>query len=116
VLVTGASGGVGSAVIQLAKARGTQVIGITSPFKIDKILSLGSDRTLARNASLVQELGKSSVNVVIDLVAGKQWLDLLDVLKPFEVCFCGCYCRSARGAGCQNTLPERSEFIRLYCS
>jgi NADPH:quinone reductase-like Zn-dependent oxidoreductase len=83
VLVTGASGGVGSAAIQLAKARGAQIIGITSPSKMDKILSLGADRTLARNASLVQELGKSSVDVVIDLVAGKQWAGLLDALKPF---------------------------------
>ncbi|RDX35750.1 NAD-dependent epimerase/dehydratase family protein [Kangiella sp. HD9-110m-PIT-SAG07] len=83
VLVTGASGGVGSAVIQLAKARGARVLGITSPSKADKILSLGADRTLPRNASLVQELGKSSVDVVIDLVAGKQWPSLLDALKPF---------------------------------
>ena len=28
-------------------------------------------------------LGKNSVDVVIDLVAGKQWPELLDVLKPF---------------------------------
>ena len=83
VLVTGASGGVGSAVIQLARARGAQIIGITSTSKADRILSLGADRTLARNANLVQELGKSSVDVVIDLVAGKQWPNLLDVLKPF---------------------------------
>jgi len=83
VLVTGASGGVGSGAIQLAKARGAQVLGITSPSKADRILNLGADRALARNASLVQELGKSSVDVVIDLVAGKQWPDLLNVLTPF---------------------------------
>ena len=83
VLVTGASGGAGSAVVQLARARGAQVIGITSPSKMDKILSLGADRTLARDASLVQELGRNSVDVVIDLVAGRQWAGLLDALKPF---------------------------------
>ena len=83
VLVTGASGGVGSAAIQLAKARGAQVIGVTSSSKANKLLSLGADRTLDRNASLVDELGKSRVEVVIDLVAGKQWPDFLEVLKPF---------------------------------
>lgn len=83
VLVTGASGGVGSAVIQLAAARGVRVLGITSPSKADKILSLGANRTLARNADLVQELGKNNIDVVVDLVAGKHWPDLLDVLKPF---------------------------------
>lgn len=83
VLVTGASGGVGSAAIQLAKARGAQVLGITSLSKADKVLSLGADRTLTRNDRLVQVLGKNSVDVVIDLVAGQQWPGLLDALKPF---------------------------------
>lgn len=83
VLVTGASGGVGSAVIQLAKVRGAQVIGMTSPPKSDTILELGADRTLPRDADLPETLGKNSVDVVIDLVAGKQWPDLLDAIKPF---------------------------------
>jgi NADPH:quinone reductase-like Zn-dependent oxidoreductase len=83
VLVTGASGGVGSAVIQLARARGAKVIGVTSPSKSDKVLNLGAEQVLMRNDSVVQILGKNSVNVVIDLVAGTQWPDLLDVLKPF---------------------------------
>jgi NADPH:quinone reductase-like Zn-dependent oxidoreductase len=83
VLVTGASGGVGSGVVQLAKARGAQVFGVTSPSKSDRIMSLGADHTLARGDNLVQAIGKNSVDVVIDLVAGKQWPDLLEVLKPF---------------------------------
>lgn len=83
VLVTGASGGVGSAAVQLAKARGARVIGITSPFKSDRVLRLGAEQTLSRNDSVVQKLGKNSVDVVIDLVAGAQWPDLLDVLTPF---------------------------------
>jgi NADPH:quinone reductase-like Zn-dependent oxidoreductase len=82
VLVTGASGGVGSAVVQLAKARGAKVIGITSPSKIDKVLSLGADKILLREDSVTEKLGNNSIDVVIDLVAGKQWPELLDVLKP----------------------------------
>ena len=83
VLVTGASGGVGSAVVQLAKARGAHVQGMTSPPKADRLLKLGADHTLARNVDLIQALGKNSIDVVIDLVAGKQWSTLLEVLKPF---------------------------------
>ncbi len=83
VLVTGASGGVGSAAIQLAKARGAKVVGITSPSKSDKVLNLGAEQVLMRSESATQILGKGSVDVVIDLVAGKQWPDLLDVIKPF---------------------------------
>jgi NADPH:quinone reductase-like Zn-dependent oxidoreductase len=83
VLVTGASGGVGSAVIQLAKARGAQVVAITSPSKVNKLNTLGVDRTLAREDELLKELGRNTVDVVIDLVAGSQWPVLLEVLKPF---------------------------------
>ena len=83
VLVTGASGGVGSAVIQLAKARGARVVGITSPAKADKLIELGAEKTLSREANMVEVLGKNSIDVVIDLVAGSQWPSLLEVLKPF---------------------------------
>jgi NADPH:quinone reductase-like Zn-dependent oxidoreductase len=81
VLVTGASGGVGSAAVQLAKARKARVIGITSQSKTNNVLNLGADNVLLREDSVVQTLGTSSVDVVIDLVAGKQWPELLDVLK-----------------------------------
>ena len=83
VLVTGASGGVGSAAVQLAKARGAKVIGVSATSKSDSLIKLGADQTISRNDSLVQALGRNSIDVVIDLVAGKQWSELLEVLKPF---------------------------------
>ena len=82
VLVTGASGGVGSAAIQLAKARGAQVIAVTSPAKSEALRRLGAERTLAREDSVVEKLGRDSIDVVVDLVAGPQWPALLDVLRP----------------------------------
>ena len=82
VLVTGASGGVGSAAIQLAMARGARVTAVTSPAKSDAILGLGAERTLARDDSVVESLGRDSIDVVIDLVAGRQWPEFLDVLRP----------------------------------
>jgi NADPH:quinone reductase-like Zn-dependent oxidoreductase len=81
VLVTGASGGVGSAAVQLAQARGATVYAITSPIKAETLTQLGALRTLTRDANLVQELGNGSVDVVIDLVAGAGWPALLDVLR-----------------------------------
>lgn len=81
VLVTGASGGVGSAAVQLAKRRGAQVIALCSPSKADAVRALGADRVLDRNADLVAELGEGSVDVVVDLVAGPGWPQLLDVLR-----------------------------------
>ena len=79
--MTGASGGVGSAAVQLAKARKAKVIGITSQSKSNNVLNLGADNVLLREDSLVQILGTSSIDVVIDLVGGKQWPEFLDVLK-----------------------------------
>ena len=82
VLVTGASGGVGSAAVQLARARGAQVIAVTSPAKADDVRRLGAGQTLTREDSVVEKLGKDSVDVVIDLVGGTQWPELLDALRP----------------------------------
>ena len=82
VLISGASGGVGSAAIQLAKARGAKVIAITSPSKFDEIKSLGASQVISRHENIVEVLGKNSVTVVIDLVAGESWGDFLEVLKP----------------------------------
>ena len=82
VLISGASGGVGSAAIQLAKARGAYVIAITSASKKQQVLALGADRVLSRDMDLIQALGENSINVVIDLVAGEQWPQFLTLLKP----------------------------------
>jgi NADPH:quinone reductase-like Zn-dependent oxidoreductase len=82
VLISGASGGVGSAAIQLAKARGAKVIAITSPSKFEGIKEIGANKVLSREDNIVDVLGKNSVTVVIDLVAGEKWTDFLEVLKP----------------------------------
>ena len=82
VLVTGASGGVGSAAVQLAKARGARVIAITSPEKSEELLKIGASKTISRSDSVIDALGSNSVDVVIDLVGGNQWGELLEVLKP----------------------------------
>lgn len=82
VLVTGASGGVGSAAVQLAKARGAEVIAVTSPSKAADLEQLGVDRAISREEDLVQALGSNGIDVVLDLVAGDQWPSFLEVLRP----------------------------------
>jgi len=81
VLITGASGGVGSAAVQLAKRRGAEVIAVCAAAKAAEVLALGADRTLDRDADLRAELGNNAVDVVIDMVAGPTWPALLDVLR-----------------------------------
>jgi len=82
VFITGASGGVGSAAIQLAKLRNATVIAQCSSEKKDEVKKIGADKIVFRDSDLIEELGKNSVDVVIDLVAGSNWKQLLDILKP----------------------------------
>lgn len=81
VLVTGASGGVGSAAVQLAKRRGARVTAVAASAKVEEVRALGADRVIAREGGTVDQLGREAVDVVVDLVAGPKWPELLDVLK-----------------------------------
>ena len=81
VLITGASGGVGSAAIQLAKLRDATVIAQCASEKSKEVLQIGADRIVFRDSDLVAEMGRDSVDVVIDLVGGSRWTQLLDIIK-----------------------------------
>ena len=82
VLITGASGGVGSAAIQLAKLRDATVIAQCAREKSKEVLQIGADKIVFRDSDLVTEMGMDSVDVVIDLVGGSRWTQLLDIIKP----------------------------------
>ncbi len=86
VLVAGASGGVGSALIQLAKRRGAKVVGLASEAKHADLEPLGADALLPRSpdnlkASLREVTGKETVSVVADIVGGTYFGTLIDALE-----------------------------------
>jgi len=82
VLITGASGGVGSAAVQLAAVRGAQVTGVAAAGKHDALLALGAARMIDRGESAIEAFGRDAFDVVIDVVGGDTWLELLEVLRP----------------------------------
>ena len=82
VLITGASGGVGSAAIQLAKLRDATVIAQCAREKSEEVLQIGADKIVFRDSDLVTEIGSDAIDVVIDLVVGSSWTQLLDIIKP----------------------------------
>ena len=84
VAVTGASGGVGSALVQLAKRRGARVVAIAGGSKLVGVAGLGADVVVAREhddvpAAAVEANG-GPFDVVADVVGGVgfgPWLDAL---------------------------------------
>lgn len=81
VLIAGASGGVGSAAVQLAKRRGAVVTAIAGKAKLEKVQAIGADQVIARDEDIVEFLGENSVDVVVDNVAGHCFGEMLKVLK-----------------------------------
>jgi NADPH:quinone reductase-like Zn-dependent oxidoreductase len=107
VLVAGASGGVGSATVQLAKRRGAQVIAIAGAGKTEQVAKLGADQVIERGRDLVEVLGERSVNVVIDNVAGPGFAQMLKVLKQG-----GRYASSGAIAGPIVDLDMRDMYLK----
>src|SRR5206468_12196691 len=83
-LVTGASGGVGVASIQLAKAMGHTVVGLSrSEKKAQRLRELGADAVYdpGEVKEKVKEfLGTRRVDLVIDNVAGPQFAEMIGLL------------------------------------
>jgi NADPH:quinone reductase-like Zn-dependent oxidoreductase len=107
ILITGASGGVGSALVQLAARRGAEVIAMCGAAKSDAVRALGANTTIDRVLDLLEALGPDSVDVVADLVAGPQWPSLLEVVRPG-----GRYVTSGAIAGPMTELDVRTLYLK----
>ncbi len=86
VLIPGASGGVGSALIQLVRRRGGVAIAMSSPSKTEQVRAIGAEAVIERapedlRQALVDAIGKKTVDVVADVVGGPLWPQFLDVLR-----------------------------------
>jgi NADPH:quinone reductase-like Zn-dependent oxidoreductase len=81
VVIAGASGGVGSAAVQLAKRRGARVTAIAGKTKLAEVQAIGADRVVDREEDILACLGEGSADLVVDNVAGPAFGRLLNVLK-----------------------------------
>jgi NADPH:quinone reductase-like Zn-dependent oxidoreductase len=107
VLVAGASGGVGSAAVQLAKRRGATVIAIAGAAKIDRVRAIGADLVIDRDDDIVERLGEEAVDLVVDNVAGPGLGAMLKVLKRG-----GRYTSSGAIGGPLVTLDMRTFYLK----
>lgn len=82
VLVHAASGGLGLALVQLAKAAGAHVIGVAStPEKRSAVFAAGAEETLSPDTWAAQLKGRA-IHLVADLVGGTVFDDSLRILAP----------------------------------
>lgn len=108
VMVPGASGGVGGALVQLAKHRRARVIALASEAKHDDVRALGADVVLPRAPdNLRRALGDDKITVVADVVGGPYWPTLIDVLERG-----GRYTCSGAIAGPMVELDLRTFYLR----
>lgn len=108
ILIPGASGGVGGALVQLAKCRGARVIALASEAKHADVATLGADRVLPRAPTdLRAALGDEKITVIGDVVGGDYWPQLIDSLERG-----GRYACSGAIAGPMVDLDLRTLYLR----
>lgn len=110
VLVTGASGGVGTGLVQLAKRRGAKVAAITSAEKTSQVSSLGADVVLDRTGGdLADEIMEvtGGVDVFADVVGGDFFAPLLETIRHG-----GRYVVSGAVGGAVVSLDLRTVYLR----
>lgn len=87
VLVTGASGGVGSGLIQLCRARGAIPYALVGKGKEAAVKAIGAEAVITRDEGDLGEAvhraaGGQPIDVVADLVAGPMFGDLINLIRP----------------------------------
>ena len=85
VVIAGASGGVGSAAIQLCRLRGARVIAIASAAKTESLQQLGADQVVDRNTAdlkgAIIDAAAGQVDVALDVVGGSMFMPLINSLR-----------------------------------
>ena len=81
VLINGASGGVGTFAVQIAKALGAEITGVCSTRNVELVRSLGADHVVDYT---VEDFTRSdrSYDLILDVAGSRSWSECRRVLKP----------------------------------
>jgi NADPH:quinone reductase-like Zn-dependent oxidoreductase len=95
VLVTGASGGVGTAAIAIARLAGCRVVAVVGTgWKVARAFDVGADAVIRADESIAERAravtGGRGVDVALDSVGGAAWRETINALAPFgRMAICG---------------------------
>ncbi len=81
VLINGASGGVGTFAVQIAKVLGADLTGVCSPGNVDTVRSIGADHVIDYTREDFTQ-GDARYDVILDNVASHSFADYRRVLEP----------------------------------
>jgi NADPH:quinone reductase-like Zn-dependent oxidoreductase len=81
VLIIGASGGVGTFAVQLARSAGAEVTGVCSTGKVDEVRAIGADHVLDYTREEITD-GRRRYDVILDIGGNRRLSQLRRTLTP----------------------------------